>query len=269
MDFIEKRREPRIPIDSVLLPFLGSREEDQATFEYLPLDISLHGVGIAIPQWVVNREKLHEGDLINLNVPFSLQGQTFHQGKIMWTRWDETLQAQVSGLHLQKQMPLYYPIYFSWDKSEVFQTSKEIKLADLLVKVLKDSMLLKKGISIYFKHLIPYFSRITGYPVKDYATLKEIFLNDINNKIVEHKNKINELYEKFKVEDNHDLKSIAREINLENFRDIIESEIYIEILKVTFESNAALQYLYAIKELEKKLYYNFNTIVMIYLQSLS
>ena len=56
---------------------------------------------------------------------------------------------------------------------------------------------------------------------------------------------------------------------MEDLREIIESEIYIEIIKITFESDAALQYLLAIKELEKKLYYNYNTIVMIYIQSLS
>jgi hypothetical protein len=268
MDLQEKRREPRIPLDSVRLPFIGSREEDQACFEYLPLDISLHGLGIAIPQWVVNREKLHKGDLINLNVPFELQGQTFQQGKIVWTRWDEAMQAQVSGIYLEKQIPPNYPIHFSLETATIVLPTKDTSMENLFLRVLKDSMLLKKGVSIYFNHLIPYFSRITGYPSRDYATLKEIFLNDIKSKIIEHKDKIDELYQLFSQSHGNN-EAIAKHLNLEALRDMIESEIYIEVIKITFESDAALQYLLAIKELEKKLYYNYNTIVMIYIQSLS
>ena len=268
MDYAEKRREPRIPLDSVLLPFIGAREEDQACFEYLPLDISLHGVGIAIPQWVVNREKLHVGDLVNLNVPFELQGHTFQQGKIVWTRWDEKIQAQVSGIFLEKRIPPHYPIFFSLETASIVLPTKDMSMGHLLLRVLKDSMLLKKGVSIYFNHLIPYFSRITGYPSKDYATLKEIFLNDIKSRIIDHKEKINELYQQFSQID-WDNGAIAKHLNLEDLREMIESEIYIEVIKITFESDAALQYLLAIKELEKKLYYNYNTIVMVYIHSLA
>ncbi|MDD3581390.1 MAG: PilZ domain-containing protein [Desulfobacca sp.] len=268
MDLEEKRRDQRIPLDAVLLPFLGSREEDQACFEYLPLDISLYGVGIVIPQWLVNRERLRKGDLINLNVPFELQGKTFHQGKIVWTRWDDSLQGQVSGLSLEKEMPSDYPLYFAVETSRVIPTSPDVSIEGLLVRVLKDAMLLKKGIAIYFNHLIPYFSRITGYPAKDYTILKEVFLHDIKQRLTANRDKLQELYESFsRSQDSY--KDMARHLNLEDLREIIESEIYIEVMKVTFESDAALQYLLAIKQLEKKLYYNYNTIVMIYIESLS
>ena len=126
MGFQEKRRDPRLPLDSVLLPFLGSREEDHVCFEYLPLDLSLHGIGIAIPNWLVNRERLQTGDLINLNVPFALQGKTFHQGKVAWTRWDDVMQAQLSGLSLEKEKPPNYPLYFSLETSRVVFSSPDI-----------------------------------------------------------------------------------------------------------------------------------------------
>jgi hypothetical protein len=266
MSIEERRRDQRISLDSVLLPFLGSREEDQVCFEYLPMDVSQYGLGIAIPQWVVNRERLREGDLINLNVPFELNGKTLHQGRIVWTRWDDPLQAQISGLALEKEMPPNYPLYFSLETSSIIITAGGISIEDLLLRVLKDSMLLKKGVAIYFKHLIPYFSRITGYPSKDFADLKGMFLNDIKKRVTENQYKINELYESlrnFRI----NYKEIARYLNLEDLREHIESEIYIEV--ITFESDAAMQYLLAIKELEKKLYYNYNNIVMIYIQSLS
>jgi len=86
--------------------------------------------------------------------------------------------------------------------------------------------------------------------------------------VIDHKNKLDELYNIFrKAHGNY--REIARHLNLEDLRDIIESEIYIEVIKITFESEVALQYLLAIKELEKKLYYNYNTIVLIYIESLS
>jgi hypothetical protein len=96
--------------------FSGSREEDQVCFEYLPLDVSLHGLGLTIPHWLVNRERLQEGDRINLNVPSALKGKTFHQEKIVWTRWYEALQGQVNGLSLEKEMPPNYPsLYYLTD----------------------------------------------------------------------------------------------------------------------------------------------------------
>ena len=266
MDFQEKRREPRIRLDTVRLPFLGSRKEDQVCFEYLPLDVSPHGFSIAIPQWLVNRERLQEGDLINLNVPFELNGKTFHQGKVVWTRWGEALEGQIIGMSLEKEMPPSYPLYFSLETSSLV-AAKNVPLEELLLRVLKDSVLLKKGISIYFNHLIPYFSRITGYPSKDYPTLKHTFLNDIKNKIKQHHEKLDELYNLFKNSANHE--TIAQHLNLEDLRDLIESEIYIDVMKITFESDAALQYLRAIKDLEYKLYYSYNNIVMVYIESLT
>jgi hypothetical protein len=266
VDFQERRRDQRIHIDSVLFPFLGSREEDHICFEYLPLDLSLHGVRIIIPHWVVNRERLQVSDLINLNIPFELSGKTFHQGRVVWTRWDEALKGQISGLSLEKRMPPSYPLYFSLETSSVV-AAKNVSFEEPLLKVMKDSVLLKKGISIYFNHLIPYFSRITGYPSKEYPTLKHKFLNDIKNKITQHHEKLDKLYNLLKNSANH--KTIAQYVNLEDLRDLIESEIYIDVIKITFESDAALQYLQAIKELEDKLYYSYNNIVMFYIKSLT
>jgi hypothetical protein len=49
MNFQERRRGQRIPLDSVLLSFLGSREEEQVCFEYLPLDVSPHSLVLPSP----------------------------------------------------------------------------------------------------------------------------------------------------------------------------------------------------------------------------
>jgi len=83
----EKRKEQRISIDVINLPFLGSKEEDHLCFQYLLTDVGRSGVRIAIPKWVVNRELIRKGDIIN-----------FQEG-IMdnKTKPDKSLQAEDRG----------------------------------------------------------------------------------------------------------------------------------------------------------------------------
>ena len=268
MDSRDRRRETRHAIESVLLPFLGSRDEDQVCFQYLPLNLSRHGVALAIPKWLVARESLKEGDLLNLNVPFIFNKETFHQGRVKWAKWDDDINAQICGLRLEKSMPPHYPVFFSLETSAIVVNLKEFsQLEALFQKVLKDSFLLKKGVLIYFNHLISYFSRVTDYPAKDYPRLKQLFLYDVRNKIEEHQEQLGGLSERFQdMPGGH--REIAKHVNLEELRSIMESEIYLEVLKITFDSEVAMRYLESIKELETRLYANYNTIVMIYIQSL-
>lgn len=268
VSFVNKRLEKRIIVDSINLPFLGSREDDYVCFEYLILDISINGMQIAIPKWVVNRELMKENDLINFHIPFQFNKNFFNQGKIVWTRWDETRQAQICGAHFGKKSPCTYPIFISFETSEISINLQDFSSENgLLFKVMKDSLLLKKGVSIYLNHLIPYFSRITKYPRKDYPMLKELILNDIRNKVKDHYRQLEMIYEKI-VKELRLQAEVPEFINLEELRSLVESEIYIEIFKAAFEFDYIRPYLLAIKELGKKLYYNYNVIVMIYTQSL-
>lgn len=265
---MENRRETRIEIDSTLVPLLGSREEDNVCFQYLPVDVSVHGVRIALPHWTVTREMLRQDDLINLHIPFDFHGETFGQGKIRWCSWDKVANAQLCGLMLEKRMPIYYPIYFSIDTGEVDLKNHDFKsINDLLLRIIKDTFFLKRGILIYFKHLIPYFSRITGYPAKDYPMLKKLLLVDIKNNIAKNQEFLEELY-KTVSSDGEYYKKIASHLDLEELRQHIESEIFLEVFKLTFETESPLQYLLAIKELEKRLYTNYNAIILLYLHSL-
>jgi hypothetical protein len=267
--FHEKRVARRIIIDSILFPFLASREEDHACFQYLILDISLHGLKIAIPKWLVSREVLKEEELINLHLPFQLDKESFDQGKIVWARWDDEMQAQVCGVQVQKKPCAHYPIFVSFETKKIsidlgdFFSSERL----LLLKLLKDAFLLKRGVLIYLNHLIPYFSRITEYPSKDYALLKEFFLDDVRNKVEKNQKKLEQLYEESREERSYQTQ-LAQHLDLEELRMLVESEIYMEVLKSAFETDSVMPYLRAIKKLEKKLYYNYNTIVMLYIRSL-
>jgi tRNA U54 and U55 pseudouridine synthase Pus10 len=78
---------------------------------------------------------------------------------------------------------------------------------------------------------------------------------------------LQELYDKAKREVNI-ASNILKVIDLEELREIIESEIYVEIFNITFSDEHIKPYLNAIKKLENRLYSNYNMIVMLYADSL-
>lgn len=263
-----QRREQRYEFSSVVLPFLGSREEDQLCFQYIPLDISTHGLRITIPQWLVSRERLEEGDVVNLHVPFRLNEANFSQGRVMWSKWDDSIQAQVCGIHLEKPTPLHCPLFIAFDTREVgidlgdFHSEK-----DLVLRILKDSILLKKGILVYLKHLVPYFSRVTLYPSQEYPLLKEFLLDDVKNRIGENIRRLEGLHETARLEMGAGAQ-LPVFLDLEALRSMTESEIYLDLFKITFETDAIMPFLSAIKELERKQYANYNSMVMLYIKDL-
>jgi len=268
MSSVEPRREPRKAIESVNLPFLGTRAEDHSSFQYLITDISPQGVGIAIPRWLVKRERLHENEVINLHVPFRITGNTYFQGRIVWTRWDEALQAQLCGLAMINAKVIAGPLFICLDTFNIGADHCGcVDIDNLLLKTVKDSVLLKKGVLIYLNHLIPYFSRTSNYPANSYGQLKELILEDLTQKVEEHRQKLLLLQEEIRLHADYQ-SNLAKYLELEPLRETMESEIHMGVLATALQSPFALQYLYAIKELENKLYSNYNTIVLIYIQSL-
>ncbi|MBN2124481.1 MAG: PilZ domain-containing protein [Deltaproteobacteria bacterium] len=264
----ERREERRYPVDSILFPFLGSRDGDHACFEYLPLDISPHGLRITIPRWVVSREQLKQDERINLHVPFELDRKSYDQGRVAWTSWDKEMEAEVCGIEVTKRRPLHSSVYFCLSSRGVsvdFEAFPSVE--DLEVKVVKDLFLLKKGVLIYLNHLVPYFFRIGKYPSDEYPLLKEMFLDDIRNRVREHRDALEALYDRIHKEDPGPVE-LSGFLDLEELRGLVESEISLEILRTTFQSEAVMPYLGAIKELEKKLYENYNAVVMLYIKSL-
>jgi hypothetical protein len=256
-------------LDLTLFPFLGTRVEDHACFEYLPMDISEGGLRIAIPRWLVSREQFGETERVNLHLPFRFQEQVFDQGTISWTRWDEGADAQVYGIRAEA-IPAATPslLFFGWEDQAFVAICPEYSLqSEILHQVLKDLVLLKKGVLIYLNHLIPYFSRITLYPSDQYPMLKEVFLDDVRLKVQGHHERLQALYDQA-VDGHGGHAEIARDLDLEEVRSLVESEIYLEILKATFQSDAMMPYLNAIKDLENRLYLRYNSLVILYLQSL-
>ncbi|HOV87379.1 MAG TPA: PilZ domain-containing protein [Syntrophobacteraceae bacterium] len=264
----ERRTEPRFEFTSIVLPFLGSRVEDHLCFEYIPLDISTHGLKLAIPRWVVSRERLRDGDEVNLHVPFRLREGNFSRGRIVWSRWDDVHQGQVCGVRMEKAGHRHCRVFFDLDTREFGIDLKQFASPeDLALKVLKDSILLKRGVLIYLNHLVPYFSRVTPYPTDEYPLLKSLFLDDVKRKIEENIQKLEALHRKA-LEELPSGTEIPVFLDLEELRSLMESEIYLDLFKITFSTEAVLPLLSAIKELEERQYVNYNTLVMLYIRSL-
>jgi len=263
---MEARRQTRLGVDSLSLPFLATREADKQVFQYLLQDTSPTGAGISIPSWALARERLNQGERISLHLPFRLHHKAMDQGEVRWAKWREDLDAQLCGVLLDREVPAYYPVELSLEHGAVTVDLQGFKSAgSLLFKVIKDSSLLKRGVIIYLNHLAPYFSRVSGVARKEFAALRDLLFNDVIAKTETQRAGLEGLLLELGGEGL--LETTA--LDLEGLRQLVQSEIYLDLYLNALDSEMAAQHLNAIKTLEGRLYYNYNTVVMLYLKSLS
>ncbi len=260
-------------------PFLGERE-DWDPFEYLLLDASQEGANIEIHNWMVSRLDLDLGEKINLFIP-SLLTPIY--------KLRNNTSGVVTSVKNEDGKMQSYQVLFN-DKINSPSQHKEIALSEqllleMLIQLFKDSLILKQGIVIYLKHLSPFFSRIVDYTGKDYTFVKSHIFDDIAKRIESNEKDLNVLYTILKELKNP--KEIPVVLDLEELRENIESEISVNLFLVVFAKDESheqlmkllkeasykdkielkyyyLNYLIAIKKLEKRLYSNYNQIVLIY-----
>lgn len=260
--------------NEIKFPLLGALEDGE-TFEYILCSINHDDIEIAILNWLVNRAKLHKNDKVALYIPQLLTDQYQFRKNVSGIVTSITPHEmggeiyQITVDHLEKQ---YSVNEFSQ------QLPIEGTTVDLLIQLIKDSMLLKQGIEVYIKHIIPYFSRLGNYTDKEYLQIKKHFLLDVENHIKKNVSKLKELH--------HTLESkltkaeqIPLYIDLETLRENFESEISADLFQIVFnednkissgkgKNHGFLIYISAIKNLEKRLYSNYNQVVLLYLKSL-
>ena len=261
----DKRREQRTVVNTSGLPFLAERADNHHCFQYLLKDVSKDGVGISIPRQIENREFLRVGDQVRFHLPFLLNKGYFDEGQVRWTDTTESCQGQVCGSELNKRAPLEYPVYIAFTTGTIAFSLDNFgfsNMEDLIRTLVKDTMLLKRGVLIYFRHLVPLFSKIGGLHPQDYPVLKNIFLNDVEDAIGRNI----EWLQKLLAQLSHPafaMENIRREINLADLRSAIEPEIDTELFQNAFRSRTILPYLESIKTLEYKLFTAYNTLVLI------
>lgn len=262
---MNQRKQPRLPVESLTLPFMATRESDQQTFQYLLTDTSPEGAGIVIPGWALAREHLNEGERVNLHLPFTLREKTMDQGEVRWARWREDLDAQACGVHLDRQSLAHYSVRISLEHGEVGLDLLGFDGAGSFVqRVLKDSCLLKRGVLIYLKHLTPYFSRVARRSRQDFGMLRDVLLVDAMERVAANHAGLSQLLAGLRGADDPD--AWLADLDLEELRSRMESEFYLGLYEAALDSDLAAQYLRAIKTLEGRLYYNYNVVVMTYMR---
>lgn len=268
---------------SLNFPFIGSFEDGEP-FQYLLLSIHPDFTEIGILNWLVNRVNLHQGAIVDLYIPKYLgkHEQLIDQteGCVTSIKHSDEIHGEIcriTYLHGQGGVDQKGCNFDAFIKQLQFPAS----LADLCTILIKDSMILKQGVLIYLKHLIAYFSRIVNYPHHEYAQLQEHFLRDIEKHIQANEGKLSALYQLAK-EHLVEAEQIPVYIDLELLREALESEISSTLFHVVFSEHKELNlketllsqstdafaiYIQAIKNLEKRLYLNYNQIVVAYLKS--
>lgn len=265
----DARQFKRIGIESVVLPFMGSRVSDYQPFQYMIRDMSQGGLGIAIPRWLVGRERLNMSDEVNLHVPFSMDGAILAIGEVVRERWDKDEDEQLIGIQLTRSSPNTYGVFFEASSQDIaFDLGggdDDVKSMErLLTRVIKDSVLLKRGILIYLNHLSAYFSRLGEYTPEEYELFRETVIDDTSDRVKQHLEYLEKLHGTC-----CDLSTSGFEqMDLEELRQAMEPELYIDLFRVALGDDTAALYLRAIKELEGKLFSNYNTVVMLYIGNL-
>ncbi|KIX10860.1 PilZ domain-containing protein [Dethiosulfatarculus sandiegensis] len=263
----DKRLFKRVKVESFTLPFLATRESDHQVFQYILVDSSQQGAGIAIPRWTLARERLNKDERVNLHVPFRLHEKNRDSGKVAWLAWQKEEETQYLGIHLDRETPAYYPLHLDLVAGEVTLNLQDFQSSDqLLLQVVKDSWLLKKGVLIYLHHLTPYFSRVSQISSEGFQELRTILLDDVHQKVENNYNELGKLYQNLSNSESRS-EDLALSLDLEKLRRAVQSEIYLDLFEAALESDLALQQLRAIKTLEGRLYYNYNAIVMLYMKS--
>ncbi len=260
-----QRREKRLDVESVVLPFMGSRAEDYQTFQFLLHDVSPSGVGLCLPRWLSSREFLRQGQRVHLHLPFELGGRMLQSGTISWTRWDEEQDAQLAGAVLDTAAPTLYPVFVSMDTQQIsIDLAGFAGLEHILARVLKDSAMLKRGILVYMKHLSAYFSRVCDLDREEYLLFREVVIKEVRQSVQSHLEILSDMLAQA---EQNGAQSLER-LDLEELRRAMDPELYIDMFSAALGDETVGLFLKAIKELERKLLSNYNTCVLLYINAL-
>jgi hypothetical protein len=122
---------------------------------------------------------------------------------------------------------------------------------------------------IHFKHLIAYFTRVSGFQRKEYVVFRDTIMKDISWELQKNHEYLQNVYfsamELQKQQNQHE--DIFTLLDMAELKKSIESQLYIDIFGALTSFEVISKYLLALKILEKKSYTNYNTLAMLYLRS--
>jgi hypothetical protein len=260
-----------LPLNAVNLPLLGSRISPYGTFQYLLQSITANGATFAVPAWLTRREHFRVGDRIDFHFPFgSADGWRRQRAEVVEVHWEPAASEQVCRAEFRERQPLHHPVYVSVETGGVaFRSEKNEPLdpAELIRHLLRDCVLRKRGVAVYFKHLVPLFSRITLFPSAEYGALRQLVLEDVRQRIEKNISALEHWHARAEAGE-LSAANLSRDLDLESLRAAIEGEIEGELFDATFNTPAIQPYTSAIRLIEDKLYMNYNTLVLLYAHAL-
>jgi hypothetical protein len=255
-----RRSENRLPIDLGSTPFLGSRENGQPSFAYLLRDVSPSGVGLIVPP-KEGMVALEIGEVINFHLPFQLNQKFYNQGVIRWQQ--NASKGQMCGAHLEKRVPLRYPIYVGFETGQIHFIIQEFgiqSLEALTERILEDAYYFKRGLAIYFEHLAPYFKRHSLPMRAKHLHPDETVVPRIRALVAQHIQTIEKLLALSRTAE----RAFPDQTDLEMLRSAVDYELNVKVLSETFNASIIRPYLRSVQLLRHQLFSNFNTLVLVY-----
>ncbi len=260
-----KRLEQRIAYSCISLPFLGIRMTDHIQFQFLLVDSSSSGIQIAIPDWVIEWDRFVDGEELRLCLPVTTGGNTLETCQVKWQKADQATKEQFVGL-VQIKKSFTEPMFKIDEFGMLELTNSDLETKSLVLRLLKDSAVLKRGVLIYLEHFFPYFSRIA----RDYEHYEEIrgfMLTDTLELVKSKIKQLEELHSLF-VKGFADNSLAATDVDMNSLRDLFRSEVSNALFKMTFPDQLLLNYIEEIKNLELRLFTNYNALVTLYSMAL-
>jgi hypothetical protein len=250
---------------------LGSRVAPHSIFQYLLHSYSAESAQFVVPSWVVRREHFQVGDRVDLHFPFrTADGWHREQGEVVAVNWDAAAGEQSCRVELRDRSPLHHPVFVEMTTGKLelrAEGGEPVTAAELLPRLLRDCHLLKRGVAVYLKHLVPLFSRITLFPREEYGSLREHLLEDVRRRVEANVETLAGWRTRAEAGE-LTFATLSQDLDLETLRGVVEAEIDENLFAATFESPAIRPYTAAIRLLEHKLYLNYNTLVLLYANAL-
>ena len=132
---------------------------------------------------------------------------------------------------------------------------------DTLERVLWDTIMLKKGVLIYLRHLEALITRLSDLSEEQAGELRSFLFTESEEAVRANLAGIEALHAKIRQGTCGEAQDC---FDLEELRVLVESEIPSDVWKSAFASETLSAYLDAVKKLEWRMYANYNTAVMLY-----
>lgn len=263
----EKRLEPRITYNALSLPFLGARISDGMHFQFLLIDASKSGIQISIPDWVVAWDQFVKDDEVKLCLPVLLGNSMLELCKVCWKKTDAVTQEQHLGL-VQQTAETRKPLFVINDDGTISLAGSSFypRRQEIVLKLIKDSVILKRGIKICLEHFSPYFARIAK-DSEHFDEMRQFMLDDTLALVGQNVQKLELLLKNLKdgTEKEDELSST---FDMGALQKVFQSEIYQGVFKQAFPDETLLNYVEEIKKLESRLFHNYNSLIILHVMSL-